>query len=139
LDDAIYRRDSYPAIRVPSYNLAFLPHFQKMSEEEFLALCESKPLRKEFLMTMGRTGFPQKEMDTAEDKLKRAVYRMNEWITQSGGPWLMGKSLTLADIAVMPVIVRMADINMDSVWKDLPQIKDWLENFQSHPAFSSTF
>lgn len=35
-----------PAIRIPSYNLAFLPHFQTMSEEEFQALADSKPLRR---------------------------------------------------------------------------------------------
>src|ERR1700682_2168700 len=43
------------AIRVPSYNLAFLPSFQAMSEEEFRALADSKPLAKEFLLSMGRT------------------------------------------------------------------------------------
>jgi len=128
-----------PAIRVPSYNLAFLPHFQKMSEDEFVALCESKPLRKEFLMAMGRTGFPQKDMDIATDKLQRTVVRMNEWITQSGGPWLMGKKLSLADIAVMPVIVRMADINMDDAWQDMPQIATWLSNIQTHEAFQPTY
>ena len=128
-----------PAIRVPSYNLAFLPHFQKMSEEEFLALCESKPLRKEFLMAMGRTGFPQKDMDVATDKLQRTVVRLNEWITQSGGPWLMGKELSLADIAIMPVIVRMADINMDDTWQDMPQIAIWLKNIQAHEAFQPTY
>ena len=128
-----------PAIRVPSYNLAFLPHFQKMSEEEFLALCESKPLRKEFLMAMGRTGFPQKDMDVATDKLQRTVVRLNEWITQSGGPWLMGKELSLADIAIMPVIVRMADINMDDTWQDMPQIATWLKNIQAHEAFQPTY
>ena len=48
-----------PAVRIPSYNLAFLPHFQAMSEEEFLAVAESKPLRKEFLLKMGRSGFPE--------------------------------------------------------------------------------
>ena len=128
-----------PAIRVPSYNLAFLPHFQKMSEEEFLALCESKPLRKEFLMAMGRTGFLQKDMDVAIDKLQRTVVRLNEWITQSGGPWLMGKELSLADIAIMPVIVRMADINMDDTWQDMPQIATWLKNIQAHEAFQPTY
>ena len=34
-----------PAVRVPSYNLAFLPHFQAMTEEAFIALANSKPLR----------------------------------------------------------------------------------------------
>ena len=103
-----------PAIRVPSYNLAFLPHFQAMSEEEFVALANSKPLRKEFLLTMGRTGFPEKEMNEALDRLARAVKRMDEALAASGGPWLMGEQLTLADIAIMPVIVRMDDIDLGS-------------------------
>lgn len=50
-----------PSVRVPSYNRAFLPHFQKMSEEEFIALANSKPLRKEFLLSMGRSGFSEKK------------------------------------------------------------------------------
>ena len=65
-----------PAIRVPSYNLAFLPHFQAMTAEEFQALCDSKPLRREFLMRMGRTGFPAADMDEALGRLSRAVKRM---------------------------------------------------------------
>ncbi|NND49006.1 MAG: glutathione S-transferase family protein [Rhizobiales bacterium] len=128
-----------PAIRTPSYNLAFLPHFQAMSEREFMALAESKPLRKEFLLSMGRTGFPEKEMNIALDRLNRAVERMNAHFTESGGPWLMGEMLTLADIAVMPVIVRMDDINLHGAWADKPAIARWLEAFRAHPAFEPTF
>src|ERR1044072_2007486 len=65
--------DEMPAapVRVPTFNLAFLPRFQAMSEEEFLAFAESKPLRKEFMLAMGRKGFPQKEMDQALGRLRR--------------------------------------------------------------------
>ena len=101
-----------PAVRVPSYNLAFLPHYQAMTEEEFLAVCESKPLRREFLLKMGRTGFPKSEMDEALGRIRRSMERMTRWLRESGGPWLMGEDLTLADIAIMPVIVRMDDINL---------------------------
>lgn len=128
-----------PAIRVPSYNLAFLPHFQKMTEEEFLAIAESKPLRKEFLLTMGRTGFPQKEMDIALDRLQRSIVRMDEWITANGGDWLMGKNLTLVDIAIMPVVVRMDDINLQSCWDQYPSVANWFNKIQEHPAFAKTF
>jgi len=128
-----------PAIRIPSYNLAFLPHFKTMSEEDFIALANSKPLRKEFLLTMGRTGFPKKEMDEAMDRLNRAVVRMNDWIVQHGGAWLMGGDITLADIAIMPVIVRMNDINLDSAWSDKPAVAKWFELIQQHPAFKKTF
>ena len=128
-----------PAIRVPSYNLAFLRHFRSMTEEEFIALAESKPLRKEFLLKMGRMGFPKEEMDTSLDRLRRGVTRMRDAIAHSGGPWLMGQHLTLADIAVMPVIVRMNDINLCHMWNDTPLIARWLEAIMAHPAFSKTY
>ncbi len=47
------------AVRVPTFNLAFLPSFQKLGREEFVAFAESKPLRREFMLAMGQTGFPQ--------------------------------------------------------------------------------
>lgn len=128
-----------PAIRVPSYNLAFLPHFQKMTEEEFTSLANSKPLRKEFLLSMGRTGFPKADMDQALEKLNRSVIRMNEWITQHKGSWMMGDQISLVDIAIMPVIVRMDDINLSHTWADKPLISAWLENIQAHPVFKKTY
>ena len=128
-----------PAIRVPSYNLAFLPHFQSMTEAEFQALADSKPLRREFLMKMGRTGFPKADMDEALGRLQRGVDRMAEWLEQSGGPWIMGLDLTLADIAIMPVIVRMDDINLDHMWADKPQIVDWLDRIRAQDAFKATY
>jgi len=128
-----------PAIRIPSYNVAFLPHFQAMSEEEFQAVCDSKPLRREFLMRMGRTGFPQADMDEALGRLKRGVDRMAAWIAESGGPWLMGGDLTLADIAVMPVIVRMDDIHLGDAWAEHPKVAAWLEAIRATPPFEPTY
>ena len=92
------------AVRVPTFNLAFLPSFQKMSREAFVAMAESKPLRREFMLTMGQTGFPKEEMDAALARLRRAYERMDTEIEKSGGPWLLGKQITLADVAVMPAL-----------------------------------
>ena len=128
-----------PAIRVPSYNLAFLPHFQSMSAGAFQALADSKPLRREFLMKMGRTGFPKAEMDEALARLQRGVDRMDQWITDSGGPWLMGAQITLADIALMPVIVRMADINLGHMWGGKPAVAAWLDVLRATPPFRPTY
>src|SRR6476646_7023510 len=57
------------AVRVPSFNLGFLPRFAAMSEERFLAFAESKPLRREFMLAMGRKGFPQKELNAALERM----------------------------------------------------------------------
>lgn len=128
-----------PAIRVPSYNIAFLPHFQAMTEAEFQALCDSKPLRREFLMRMGRTGFPKSRMDEAVGLLRRGAERMDRWIGESGGPWVMGEVLSLADVAIMPIIVRMDDIGLGHLWDDLPRVQPWLDRMRGTPAFGPTY
>src|SRR5256885_2636953 len=96
------------AVRVPTFNLAFLPRFAAMSEEEFRAFAESKPLRKEFMLSMGQKGFPQKEMDAALARLRRSYERMDAEIEKSGGPWLLGKDASLRGVPLMPAIVPMA-------------------------------
>ena len=104
------------AVRVPTFNLAFLPRFAKMSEEEFLAFAESKPLRKEFMLAMGRTGFPEKDMNASLDRMRRTYERMDAAIAQSGGPFLQGARPTLADVSLMPALVRMDDLGLAGMW-----------------------
>ncbi len=127
------------AVRVPTFNLAFLPRFARMSEEEFVAFAESKPLRKEFMLAMGRKGFPEKDMNAALDRMQRTYERMDTAIAESGGPWLLGKGITLADVAVMPALVRMADLGLDTQWKDMPRIVRWYDAIRAHPAFKPTY
>jgi glutathione S-transferase len=126
------------AVRVPTFNLAFLPSFQKMSRDSFVAMAESKPLRREFMMAMGQTGFPKAEMDAALARLRRAYERMDTEIEKSGGPWLLGKKITLADVAVMPALVRMNDLGMAD-WQDLPRVVTWFANIRAQPAFGPTY
>ena len=127
------------AVRVPTYNLAFLPRYAAMSDAEFITHAESKPLRKEFLMAMGRTGFPQQEMDTSLSRLRRSYERMDESIKDNGGPWLLGKDITLADVSVMPALVRMADLGRAGDWADLPRVAKWYELIQAQAAFKPTY
>jgi glutathione S-transferase len=127
------------AVRVPTFNLAFLPRFQAMSEEEFTAFANAKPLRREFMLAMGRNGFPQAEMDAALGRLQRTLERMADAIAASGGPWLMGARPTLADIAVMPAIVRMADLGLDKMWAQMPTIGRWYDLIRAHSAFAPTY
>jgi glutathione S-transferase len=133
--------DEMPAasVRIPTFNIAFLPRFAAMSEEEFLAFAESKPLRKEFMLAMGRTGFPQKDMDGAMGRLRRTYERMDREIRESGGPWLQGKEMTLADISLMPAIVRMNDLKRSGDWADLPRVGKWFDMIRAHPAFKPTY
>jgi glutathione S-transferase len=126
------------AVRVPTFNLAFLPSYQKMGREEFLAFAESKPLRKEFMLSMGQTGFPRSEMDAALGRLRRSYARMESEIDKSGGPWLLGRDIGLADVAAMPALVRMHDLGLAD-WQDLPRLAAWFDNIRAHAAFAPTY
>ncbi len=126
------------AVRVPTFNLAFLPSFQKMSREDFVAFAESKPLRREFMLGMGQTGFSQSEMSAALARLRRSYERMEREIEISGGPWLLGENITLADVAVMPVLIRMQDLNLED-WHDLPEVVAWLKNIRAQDAYAPTY
>ncbi len=126
------------AVRVPTFNLAFLPRFQAMSRDEFVAMAESKPLRRVFMLTMGQTGFPKAEMDAALGRLRRSYERMDAEIEKSGGPWLLGKEITLADVTVMPALVRMHDLGMPD-WQDLPRVVTWFDNIRAQSAFQPTY
>lgn len=126
------------AVRVPSFNLAFLPSFQKMSRDEFVAMAESKPLRREFMLSMGQTGFSESEMNAALARLRRSYERMEAEIEKSGGPWLLGQQITLADVAVMPALVRMHDLGLPD-WQDLTRVADWFDNIRAHTAFEPTY
>jgi glutathione S-transferase len=127
------------AIRVPTFNIAFLPRFQKMTEAEFLAFAESKPLRKEFMLAMGQKGFPQKDMDEAISRVNRTVERMDMWLAESGGPFLMGQQLTLADISVMPSFVRLEDLNLDHLWAHSPAVTRWYASIKLQAPFRPTY
>jgi glutathione S-transferase len=91
------------------------------------------------MLAMGRKGFPQKEMDAAFARLRRAYERMDAEIEKSGGPWLLGKDISLADVAAMPALVRMADLGQDGAWQDLPRVQRWYEAIHAHPAFAPTY
>jgi glutathione S-transferase len=78
-------------------------------------------------------------MNKALERLRRAIVRMSETLSGSGGPWLLGPQLTLADIAMLPVLVRLADLGLGRLWESMPEVARWLAALRARPAFSKTY
>jgi glutathione S-transferase len=91
------------------------------------------------MLAMGRNGFPDREMDAALDRMRRTYGRMEASIARSGGPFLQGRQPTLADVSVMPAIVRMDDLGLAAMWADKPTLGRWYEAIRAHPAFKPTY
>ena len=57
----------------------------------------------------------------------------------SGGPWLVGPQMTLADINMMPFVARLAYLDLLQVWTaERPRVRAWWERVQGVPSFKAS-
>jgi glutathione S-transferase len=127
------------AVRVPSFNMGFLPRFAGLNDEQFRAeQSDIRPIRKHFYRRMGTTGFKRAEVEAALEQIDSTCARMERAL--ESGPWLMGDQYTIADIVVTPSIDRMADLGYATIWNDkYPRVKGWYARMQARPAFQKTY
>jgi glutathione S-transferase len=129
------------AIRVPSFNRAFLYRFEKLDQKQFESEeINPRPVRRELFQRMGSPkGFGKQEIDRSLEQLGETCRRMDAAISKHG-PWLMGGQFTLADVLVMPSIDRMADLGLSHVWEGkYPRVGEWYERLKARPAFQATY
>lgn len=71
-------------------------------------------------------------------KFDQVIRKMNTTLKQTS--WLAGDMFTLADIAMIPYIVRLDVMTLLDIWKaDCPRVFDWLTQVQSRPAYAKTY
>jgi glutathione S-transferase len=54
----------------------------------------------------------------------------------AGGPWIAGTSMSLADIALAPIVHRCLDFPIEL--PAVPKLKAWRETIAARPAFKKT-
>jgi len=128
-----------PAIRYPSFQNYLIRSFEKLGPEEFDAAAKKRPLRTDFYRRMGTKGFSDAEMDAAMNNLQQAVDRVDAAVADTGGPWIMGEMLTVADACYLPSLDRMNDLGLSHMWDKRPNLTAWYEAIQERPAFDTTF
>jgi glutathione S-transferase len=126
-----------PAIRAPSFNAFILKGWAPMTDQEFERGVETRTVRKHFYRRMGRAGFSQAELDESMDRLRETLERMEKSLAE--GPWVVGGQFTIADVALMPTVVRLEDLKLTRLWSDLPRVADWYRRIQARPAFAKTY
>ena len=127
------------AIRVPSFNMAFLPRYESLDDAEFQQQqADVRPIRKQFYERMGRKGFNDVEVDAALAQLRSTLTRMETRLDTE--TWISGDIFGLADIIVLPLIDRMEDLGLAAMWiDDLPNVSNWLERSKARSSFNKTF
>lgn len=127
------------AIRVPSFNMAFLTRYDNLDDESFQKeQADVRPIRKQFYERMGRKGFNDAEVDASLEQLRKTLERMEARLENN--VWISGEIFGLADIVILPLIDRMDDLNLGSMWIDnFPRVTNWLDRSKGRSSFDTTF
>lgn len=129
-----------PAIRVPSFNQYLAGRLEKFTDEEYKNITDNHPIRKQFYQKMKKgKGFDNTETEASLDRLRQTIDRVEKGLKESGGPWIMGEKLTLADYTLVPTIDRMEDLDLAYLWEDAKLFQQWFENIKQRPAYKKTF
>lgn len=125
------------AIRVPSFNSLFKPTLCQQTDEQRAQYIEKTPLRKDMYRRFGKDGFSQQELDSSTERLEQTLSRMESSLQDQA--WLAGKDYSLAEICVIPTLVRMEDIGLSYLWAKLPNVTDWYQRIQARPSFKQAY
>jgi glutathione S-transferase len=126
------------SIRIPSFNGLFLAGWSAMSERARERYIANTPLRKGHYRRFGTTGFSKEQMDESLERLRQTVERIDAAVAGEAR-WLAGAQISLADLCVLPTIVRMSDLRIESVWDGLPHFQDWYARIKARPSFAQAF
>jgi glutathione S-transferase len=126
----------FAAIRPASLNLMMKQAFAKYSASDLdeLLLTHPRPHLIPTLKKMFLDPPDPKAIEQSRKLLAATFARMDQELTQSG-PWLAGRSYSLADIAAAPVVDRIQCLGMADLWSSLPSLRAWVERVTSRPAY----
>lgn len=102
--------------------------------EEMIARIPSEE-RRQAWRRVARNPYTEEELAQSRSNLESMVSEMEFMMT---GGWLIGSKYSLADIAVVPFIARIAEeISPDAIsLKANPGVAKWWERIQARPAFA---
>jgi len=126
------------AIRVPSFSKLFKKQLSEMPSEAFDEMADKLPLRKHFYKEMGQKGFSEEKFDASLERLSSCIKRVTTALKE-GGPWIVGEQYTIADVVLLPTIVRMIDLKLDHLWANNPEFQSWVDASFARQSFDVAF
>jgi glutathione S-transferase len=126
-----------PNLIVHNWSQHLQPIAQKWSDQELEQRLARIPTRqrREFWHRIARKPFTDLEKREALDALTGALDRVEKAL--ANGPWLTGKTYSLADIAVVPFVRRIEELAPDALAAARrPKTADWWARIRARPAYA---
>jgi glutathione S-transferase len=128
-----------PATRAPTWTRTKQAQLKAMGEAEFDKVIRETPLidHQIKMKALRAGGFSEKEFEEAFGRMQY-IYDRCEAGLADGGPWLVGKQFTLADIALLPYVDAFRTPRPE-LMQSHPRVKEWFERCMARPAVKATW
>ena len=126
-----------PATRVPSFHYLFSTNLRAMDAQQRWRYAERRPLRRAFYHRIGAEGFQPDELEEAQRQLRETLLRAEAVLTRQ--PYLVDDALSLADLSLLPTMMRLQDLRMQALWSDCSGVQAWMARLIARPSFASAY
>jgi glutathione S-transferase len=126
-------------VHIACMTLSFATAFRggpvRMDREKFEADLNKAPNQKrsEIKRDVFEHGLESKYVKDALQQHEKLLAWMDESL--AGSDWLAGKAYSVADIAVIPYILRLDLLRLARLWDDKPAIARWYARMRERPSF----
>jgi len=132
----------FEATRELSFSAMFRDRMRSMTEEQRQVRFRNvgDPVKRARFLSCYAEGVESPYVYEGIAAFEKAFAKMEEDLAgppgATGGPWLLGGALTLADIALMPFLARLDYLTLLPVWTaDRPNVQAWWQRAQARPTF----
>ncbi|MET0542556.1 MAG: glutathione S-transferase family protein [Variovorax sp.] len=128
---------SLPNLLILNWSIALQPGASQWNDAQLNERLARIPTaeRREAWVRIARKPYSDEEKGAALEKLLALLDKMEAMLADSA--WLVGANYSLADIAAVPFIARIAELAPEALAPPrCPRVVDWWERVQERPAFA---
>jgi len=126
----------HDACGLTSFALAFRHQLAALPPEALAAIYAKNPdeKRRRHMQTVVEKGLEAPGVGAALRTYNGSIQSMAKVLSES--QWLAGDSWSLADITMLPYVLRLEHLGLDWFWSDAPQVADWFARCKERPEYS---
>lgn len=125
----------HAAIVVLSFCIAFRNDFQSRTEDEMDAFYRmmNNPVKEKFYRAALANGMDHEGFVPAVLRYRKLLQDMESAL--DGCEWLAGQSCSLADIGVVPYLLRLEHLGLAGMWTELPEVSAWYDRVRRRSSY----
>lgn len=126
-----------PRLIVFNWSQVMQPKASQWSESELAERLKRVPSdsRKEAWMRVARKPYTDAEKEEAMAGLLELLSKMDAMLRENG-TWLVGERYSIADIAAVPFVMRISELNPAAL-RRFPTVESWWDRVRSRPSFKA--